>query len=205
MRKKLDAYLFWKNLGLVSDDDFLNVLFLGTFTKSFEFETVFLAAKILQDRSAPIRFIFCGNGLKEYEIKKSCEELSNCIFAGWVNAAQIKIALELSDVGLAPYIHTKNFIENFPNKPAEYLSHNLLIATSLSHGKLYDFLDSHECGLSYGRDSLKLSQFLEDLALNDKKLHKMSKNAEKAFRNELDGKKVYHSLVNFLENNIKGR
>ena len=202
-KKKLDARIFWQNLGIASDDGVLNVLFLGTFTKSFEFEAIFLAAKILQDRSAPIRFIFCGNGSKEDEIKKSCEELSNCIFAGWVNAAQIKIALELSDVGLAPYIHAKNFIENFPNKPAEYLSHNLLIATSLTHGKLFNFINSQECGLSYGSDSLKLSQFLEELALNDKKLNKMSKNAEKAFKNELDGQKVYHSLMNFLEKNRK--
>ena len=201
--KKLNAYLFWENLGLLSDDGILNVLFLGTFTKSFEFETVFSAAKILQDRTAPVRFIFCGNGSKEFEIKKSCEELPNCVFGGWVNAAQIKTVLELSDVGLAPYIHAKNFIENFPNKPAEYLSHNLSIATSLRHGKLFDFINSHECGLSYGSDSLKLSQFLEELALNDKKLNRMSKNAEKAFKNELDGQKVYHSLMNFLEKNSK--
>ena len=202
-KEKLDSYLFWQNLGLVNDDGILNVLFLGTFTKSFEFEVIFLAAKILQDRSAPIRFIFCGNGSKEDEIKKSCEELNNCIFAGWINAPQIKIALELSDVGLAPYIHAKNFIENFPNKPAEYLSHNLLIATSLRHGKLFDFINSQDCGLSYGRDSLKLSRFLEEIALNDKKLNKMKKNAEKAFKNELDGRKVYHSLANFLEKNSK--
>ena len=103
--KKVDAYFFWEKLGIVKNDKILNVVFLGTFTNSFEFETIFSAAKILQDQGAPVRFVICGIGPKESKIRQSCEDLSNCIFAGWVNAAQIKIILELSDVGLAPYIN----------------------------------------------------------------------------------------------------
>lgn len=197
--KKVDAYLFWKKLGLVKNDKFLNVVFLGTFTNSFEFKTVFSAAKILEDKGANVRFIFCGIGAKEPEIKHCCEGLSNCIFAGWINAAQIKTILELSDVGLAPYIHTKNFIENIPNKPAEYLSENLLIATSLERGKLYEFINSEECGLSYGSDPAKLASFLENLAKDGEGLKQLIKNAEEAFSSELDGKKTYYSMINFLE------
>tara|TARA_B100000767_G_scaffold275762_1_gene315219 strand:+ start:9709 stop:10971 length:1263 start_codon:yes stop_codon:yes gene_type:complete len=198
--RKVDAYSFWKKLGIVKNDKILNVLFLGTFTNSFKFETIFLAAKILQDQGAPVRFVICGIGAKEPEIRKSCESLSNCIFAGWVNAAQIKTILELSDVGLAPYIHTKNFVENIPNKPAEYLSENLLIATSLEYGKLYDFIYNNKCGFSYGNDPLKLVTFLENLAKDDQELNKYINNSEKAFSAELDGEKTYLSMIKFLEN-----
>ena len=197
--KKVDAYFFWEKLGIVKNDKILNVVFLGIFTNSFEFETIFSAAKILQEQGAPVRFVICGIGAKEPEIRQSCEDLSNCVFAGWVNAAQIKTILELSDVGLAPYIHTKNFIENIPNKPAEYLSENLLIATSLKRGKLCELINSKECGLSYGSDPVKLASFLENLAKDDKDLKQLVKNAEEAFSSELDGKKIYHSMVEFLE------
>lgn len=197
--KKTVAYNFWKKLGVEKNQKILNVVFLGVFTDSFEFETIFSAAKILQEREVPVRFVFCGAGAKETEIKKSCKSLSNCLFAGWINAAEIKTILELSDVGLAPYIQTKNFIENFPNKPAEYLSENLLIVTSLKHGKLCDFINSKKCGLSYQSDPNKLASFLERLVINQKYLLKLKQNAEKAFVSEFDGKKVYSSMINFLE------
>ena len=137
-KKKAEAYSFWEKLGIKKNDTILNVLFLGTFTNSFEFEPIFSAAKILQLQDAPVRFVICGTGRKEAEIKKACDDLNNCIFTGWINAAQIKTILELSDVGLAPYIHTKNFTENIPNKPAEYLSEDLLVVTSLKYGRLFD-------------------------------------------------------------------
>ncbi len=198
-QKKVDAYFFWENLGIVKNDKILNVVYLGTFTNIHEFETIFSAARILQDQGAHVRFIFCGIGAKELEIKQSCNELNNCIFAGWVNAAQIKIILELSDVGLAPYVNTKNFIENIPNKPPEYLSENLLIATSLVSGELCELIHSRECGFSYGSDPIKLASFLENLAINDKDLERLVKNAEKVFSNDLDGKKIYHSMIGYLE------
>ena len=157
---KVNAYSFWEELGIIKDSKTLNILFLGTFTNSFEFETIFLAAKILEDQSIPVRFIFCGMGAKEPKIRKSCKNLSNCVFVSWSNAAQIKTILEISDVGLAPYIHTKNFLENIPNKPAEFLSENILIATSLESGKLYELIKSKNCGISYGSNAIKLASFI---------------------------------------------
>lgn len=197
--EKIHAYSFWRNLGIIKDNKILNVVFLGTFTNSFEFDSIFLAAKILKDKDAPVRFIFCGMGAKEPKIKKSCSNLSNCFFVGWINAAQIKTILELSDVGLAPYIHTKNFLENIPNKPAEYLSENLLIATSLKHGKLYELLKSKKCGISYGNDPNKLASFLENLSKDSKKLNQLIKNSEEAFSSELDGRKTYFSMIEYLQ------
>ncbi len=198
--KQTEAYSFWEKLGVFKNDKVLNVVFIGTFTKSFEFETIFESAKILDNKKTPVRFIFCGIGAKENNIRKSCEELNNCVYAGWINAAQINIILKLSDVGLAPYIHSKNFIENFPNKPAEYLSENLLIATSLSTGKLYDFVNLNRCGLSYESDKHKLSSFLEKLSYDKDYLKELTKNAENGYINYLDGKSVYKSMAKFIEN-----
>lgn len=198
--KQTEAYSFWEKLGVFKNDKLLNIVFIGTFTKSFEFGTIFESAKILDNKKIPVRFIFCGIGAKENSIRKSCEELNNCVYAGWINAAQINVILKLSDVGLAPYIHSKNFIENFPNKPAEYLSENLLIATSLITGKLYDFVNLNRCGLSYGSDKHKLSSFLEKLSYDKDYLKELTKNAENGYINNLDGKSVYKSMAKFIEN-----
>ena len=70
--KKSDSYLFWEKYGVLQNDKVLNVVFLGTFTKSFEFETIFSAAKILQDQDAKVRFIFCGIGAKEEKVRQLC-------------------------------------------------------------------------------------------------------------------------------------
>jgi len=197
--KKVEANAFWKKLGITKNDKLLNVVFLGTFTNSFEFETIFSAAEILQKLHAPVRFVICGLGAKEAKIKKACKDLTNCVFAGWINASQIKIVLELSHVGLAPYIHTKNFTENIPNKPAEYLSESLLIATTLKYGKLYNLINSNECGFSYGNDPVKLASYLENLAKNKNDLKRLAKNSESVFIKELNGVKVYNSMVNYLK------
>ena len=58
--KKVEANAFWKKLGITKNDKMLNVVFLGTFTNSFEFETIFSAAEILQKLRAPVRFVICG-------------------------------------------------------------------------------------------------------------------------------------------------
>ena len=200
---KSDALFFWERLGVKKNDKTLKVLFLGTFSNSFEYDIIFSAANILQKRSAPVKFVFCGSGTKEESIKKKCNELNNCTFAGWINKVEIKTILELSSVGLAPYIHIRNFTENLPNKPAEYLSENLLIATSLKYGKLYDLVNSRECGFSYGNDPIKLASFLENLAKDEKVLERFKHNANQVFVNEFDGIKIYQSMVNYLNNLAK--
>lgn len=197
--KRNEAYSFWKKLGIIENDQFLNVVFIGTFTNSFNFQTIFSAAKILESKGLPIRFIFCGIGEKEVEIRLKCAKYNSCMFAGWINAAQIKVILELSDVGLAPYVHTKNFTENIPNKPAEYLSEKLLIATSLEHGKLFDLIKLEKCGLSYGENPNKLASFLETLRKDSNELKRLKMNAENLFNRDFDGNKVYNSMINFLE------
>ena len=196
--KKLEANSFWTNHG-VENKNTLNIVFIGTFTNSFEFDTIFSAAKILQNQKVPARFIFCGIGAKEKEIKKSCESLNNCIFAGWINAAQIKTILELSDVGLAPYINTENYIDNIPNKPAEYLSESLVIATTLTKGKLHELIYKKNCGFSYGNNPEKLASSIKHLASDKQYLKKMIINSDESFHSELDGKKIYSNMIDFLE------
>ena len=66
-------------------------------------------------------------------------------------------------------------------------------------GDLCELVRSKECGFSYGSNPVKLASFLENLAKHDKDLERLVKNAEKVFSSDLDGKKIYHSMIRYLE------
>jgi glycosyltransferase involved in cell wall biosynthesis len=203
-RLELDkAYTFWEKLGVVSEAKVMYGLFLGTFTRSFDFETIFTAAERLENKKVPIKFIFCGVGAKEKSIKSACSRLDNCIFSGWVNAAQIQSALELSDIGLAPYIESPNYIGNIPNKPAEYMSEGLVIASSLVKGALFELLENKKCGFTYGVDPDLLVEYLTKLSNDKNELESMQKSARELFESQFDGKQIYESMVSYLEKGIK--
>ena len=78
------------------------------------------------------------------------------------------------------------------------MSENLLIVTTLKYGKLYELVNSKECGFSYGNDPIKLASFLENLTKDEKELKRLKKNAEEVFASELDGMKVYQSMIDYL-------
>lgn len=197
-----NAYEFWEKLGVSEKSADIYVLFLGTFTKSFNFETIFEAAKNSDVKNAQIKFIFCGIGADEAYIVSACSKLDNCIFAGWINAAQIYVALKLSAIGLAPYIETPNFIDNIPNKPAEYMSEGLIVATSLTKGALFELLKEKKCGFSYGEDSTMLVQNLLNLSGNREELIIMQECANIAFEDKFNGNEVYEKFVTYLEEGV---
>ncbi len=198
-----NAYTFWEKLGVNDSSGDIIVLFLGTFTKSFNFETIFEAAKKLEASNMTIKFIFCGVGAKEAYIGSSCSKFDNCIFAGWINAAQIHVALKLSAIGIAPYKETPNFIDNIPNKPAEYMSEGLIVATSLTKGALFELLKEKKCGFSYGEDSNILVRYLLKLTENREELVIMQEFANIAFEAQFNGDKIYEKFVSYLEYGAK--
>ena len=96
--------------------------FVGTIAKTNDLFPVIEAAKLLKNTQAKVKFIICGAGENLSILQKKSEKLNNVIFPGWINSEQIISLLEMADIGIAPYINSKNYISNLPNKPAEYLS-----------------------------------------------------------------------------------
>lgn len=197
-----DAELFWRGLGVRCDSQTLYVLFLGTFTRSFDFRTVFSAAEKLCRNNVRVKFIFCGTGRMAKYVKERCAGLDNCIFAGWVNAPQIQVALKLASVGLAPYMELPNFVDNLPNKPAEYLSEGLAIANGMGKGVLYDLIRENGCGFSYRGSADTLADGLSYYAGHTDAFEEVRASARRIFEERLDGQHIYSSLAAFLENQV---
>ena len=190
---------FWRQMGVTGDRPELIVAFFGTMGKTNDLLPVVRAAKILEDKHVPVTFIICGAGERAERIKAHVEGKNNVLLPGWVNSAQIKALLELADIGIAPYIESANYINNIPNKPAEYLSGGLAIALSLKNGAMYDLLMKQKCGFSYGNRPETLALELEGLARNKSKIERLQNNALRAFRELFDGKDIYGRLIRYLE------
>jgi glycosyltransferase involved in cell wall biosynthesis len=107
--------------------------------------------------------------------------------------------LDIANVGIAPYIESSNYINNLPNKPAEYLSGGLIIALSLDHGVIYDVITKYDCGFSYHNDATELASKLSILSENHDFLQQSKKNSLSIFKKVLNGEEVYNKMVDFLE------
>jgi glycosyltransferase involved in cell wall biosynthesis len=190
---------YWQRMGVCNSNSELLVSFFGTIGRTNDLLPVIQAAKLLSDRKIPTKIIICGAGESLTEVKKHAQGCNNIIFPGWVNAEQIKALLELADIGLAPYIESVNYVNNIPNKPAEYLSGGLAIALSLSKGALYNLITHQECGFSYSNNPETLASELEALAKNSDRLKTLQKNAQATFKEFFDGNTVYMRLIRYLE------
>jgi len=127
---------------------------------------------------------------------------NNCIFGGWVDAAQINTLLTLSDVGIVPYVDTPNFVNNIPNKPPEYMSEGLVIANSLSHGKLHEMLAEEGGGFSYNNNPDLLAEKLQLMGEDKQVLVEMKINSKELFKKSFDGNEHYDRLVSHVEDII---
>jgi glycosyltransferase involved in cell wall biosynthesis len=182
----------------VSNADF-NICFFGYMGRQFELDVVIEAAKKLRSQGHPFRFILCGGGDRLDFYKKKAKGCNNVVFPGWMGRADIWTLMRLSSVGLAPYLNSKNFTMNLPNKPLEYLSAGLPIVSNLQ-GVLKDLLFTYNCGVTYTYgNSDELAKVLIDLHDKPNYLKIMAKNASELYKEKFVAEKVYGNMINHLE------
>jgi len=177
----------------------LVVVFFGNVGHTNDLKTVFDAAKQLDEIGSEVLFIICGAGEKQDQVQSYAESLTNFKYLGWVGSKQINQLMAIADLGLAPYINSKNYTDNFPNKPAEYLSGGLAIATSIDCGPLVRFIHEEDCGFSYSGSSDNLATILTQLVNNPSRVKDMKYNAYRAFNRRLNAQVVYDNFVSDLD------
>ncbi|WP_432717520.1 glycosyltransferase [Staphylococcus equorum] len=184
---------YWKKYGL-KKENFI-VSFVGNFGKQFDLETVF--STIDKFRGSKIKFVLCGVGEKyEYFLNKY-KDNSNVILPGWIGKDEISTLLINSDIGIAPYINSKNYKLNLPNKFGEYLASNLPILVSVS-GMMENLLNQFECGYRYDGEK-DLYNKINFLFNNEDNLIKQKNNAAKLYEEQFKAETVYNNFANYLE------
>ena len=122
---------------------------------------------------------------------------------GWLDGIKIREILKISDVGILPYIESNNYIYNIPNKPAEYMSEGLVLASSLNDGELYSLIAESNIGFSYKHNSDILTYELDKLLNNPNLVLQLKKNSITTFETHFNAKKLYNDLIQHIEKNLK--
>jgi glycosyltransferase involved in cell wall biosynthesis len=187
-----EANKFWEEQGIKTQD--FNICLFSAMGNVIDIDKVLIAAQKMENFN--IKFVLCGDGVKLEEFKIKACGIKNIIFPGWINASQIWTLMRLSKIGILPYWDIDNYKMNIPNKPIEYLSAGLPILSSVS-GLVKELVEKHECGFFY-KDGLELSTQIEMILSNPILLNRMSKNAQKLFKDKFVASKVYGDMAEYL-------
>jgi len=200
--QRVAAERFWESYGVKRDGSF-RCCFFGTLGSSTDLRPVFDAAAAYQAAdcqaagSDKVQFVICGAGPKWEKSNATARALKNVIMPGWVTPEQIRVLMELSDVGIAPYGARAS--QSLPNKPIEYLSSALPVVSSL-RGEMETLLSKQRCGLTYDpTEKQHLYRRLEELRAQPTYHAEMRTNARQLFAREFAADKVYPAMAEHLE------
>jgi glycosyltransferase involved in cell wall biosynthesis len=171
-------------------------LFIGSFGKTYDLTTVINAAKYYERGCDNLQFVFCGDGEKYDQWTNESKGISNIIFTGWLNGAELNYLLSISNVGLAAYI--QGAPQGLPNKIFEYMSVGLPVLSSLQ-GETKELLSMERIGLTYnpavkGDLINKIDNFLDKNACEA-----MIENSKQLFDSRFSAKTVYRDFRNEIE------
>ncbi len=176
-------------------DKQINILFIGSISSAFNFDTIISCASELPNN---VRFVICGDG----ELRKSLIEKSklfeNIIFPGWVDDSMMRVLSKRSSYAIAPYKNIKNFKDNIPNKIIDYLSLGLPIFFSLD-GEVENLNFKYNFGIKYIENSKKSLLEKISLIIRDENLEgKLSKNALNLYNKHYTYDLVYDDAVDLI-------
>ena len=157
-----------------SNDERLNIVFAGTFGRSFEFETVIEAAK-LTEHALPgrIRFVLCGSGDQWQRIAGQAKGVPSVQVLPRLSIIALQEVYKDSILGIAPYRNIENFQKNIPNKINEYLRMDLPILSGVD-GRISNLIESNGIGKRYEAGNAEsLARTVRDLATDPEGIETM--------------------------------
>jgi glycosyltransferase involved in cell wall biosynthesis len=193
------AETFWDGLGVYKNEPVFTVCYFGNVGAQLDLTHVVEAARTLNQRGRPVRFVLCGRGERLEEYRRRAQGLPNILFPGWVDGAQIWSLMRRSNAGLDPLPDRFDFLTHINNKAAEYLSAGLPVISSPRRGTLCDLLASESCGLSYSAGSAdELVGIVEHLRKDAVALGRMSARAGELFDQRFSSDVVYTQMAEYL-------
>ena len=187
----------WCDKHEIFNKNSFNILFLGSLSRSFDFETLIKCAKNIKNIN--INFIICGDGELKKNLIKNSKGLINIKFTGWIDRNKISAIASRSNVAIAPYKNMNNFKDNIPNKIIDYISFGLPILSPLK-GEVASLIKKKEIGMSYkDGSSVSLKKKIYELLNDKKRLNFYSSNAKKLYKSNYSYDLVYGNAVNLIE------
>jgi len=193
------ARAFWAARGIDERTKRPIVCFFGTLGWMFDFNTVLDAASRIAEGSSEILFVICGDGNRAAALRQRAAQMPNVLMPGRVGAAEVWWLMRRSIAGLAPYRPFRNFDDNLPNKPIEYLSAGLpIVACRLK--VLSRLVEQHHCGLTYAHgDDAALANALVSLSKDPAMRERMSRAGERLYNERFVAERVYEDMSGHIE------
>jgi len=192
-----NALTWWADMGIVLSPKF-RIIFVGSFSRAFNFEDIFSASLELSEQKIDCEFILCGDGDKDRELRLKAEQYDNIRIIGWIDRPKIKALSDTADATIAPYKSTEDFTISIPNKIIDSLMLGLPILSPLE-GEVASIIEKHSVGYKYGED-ISLTESIKTMISETSSNKHLSDNALDLYKSEFEYSKVYSGLVAHLEN-----
>jgi glycosyltransferase involved in cell wall biosynthesis len=171
-------------------------LFAGLFESTYDVSAVVDAARRLSHRT-DVQFVVAGRGRQLDIARSQVQDLTNVVFAGWLDRHDLMAIAEASAIGLCAY--AQDATQSLPNKPFEYMASKLAIVSSLS-GELATLIDRHGCGINYrAGDSAALANAIAKLADDKSLLCQQQHAAFELWNQSFRYQTIYPAFADYLE------
>ena len=185
---------FWikKNIDIYAGKHFA---FVGSITKSFDFNFIFRSAEYLINFYPEYKFIICGTGDQFNNLINQSKKFENVFVFSEINKYHAKLLIQNSIATIAPYKKSINFQRSVPNKVIESLEYGVPFITNLD-GKLKNLIDTFNNGIYIEpKNDKEFSRYLS--IIRDKYIRKQfSINAKKSHSKLYNFHNVYDKLIN---------
>jgi glycosyltransferase involved in cell wall biosynthesis len=191
------AYSWWQKNGIMPNDTF-RVIFIGSFSRAFDFDLIFNVANYFLEKDIKCEFVLCGDGeFKEY-LKKKSQNFSNIKIIDWINLPKAITLSRMSSAFIAPYKNKDDFMKSIPNKVVDAIKFGIPLLSSLK-GEVESLIKKNEIGFIYYNEKSLIN--IIDFLLNNVNLHrKISNNCKKIYKEKFKFNKIYNELIQNLEN-----
>ena len=190
--KKSEQFWISKNINIYYRKHFA---FVGSITKSFDFNFIFRSAEYLINSYPEYKFIICGTGDQLNNVIEQSKKFKNIFVVGEVNQYDAKLLIQNSIATIAPYQKSINFQNSVPNKVIESLEYGIPFITNLD-GKLSKLIFSYQNGIYIDTTNEK-DLSIYDSIIKDKNLRKkFSINAKKSHSKLYNFHNIYDKLIN---------
>jgi glycosyltransferase involved in cell wall biosynthesis len=184
----------FESIGLLNERS-LKVVYSGGFGRSYDINTLLMAAELCHEAKLNVSFYLAGGGERDAEYRDRASGLTNVTFLGWISPTRLKVLLSLADVGVMPY--AAGATQGLPNKLYEYMGNSLCIFNSLK-GETQDFILKNGIGINYEPgDSRNLMSIIE-AAVNDMdSVYSMGKAAASLLDEKFNSATLSQAMVDF--------
>lgn len=171
-------------------------LFVGTFGRTYDLDTVLEAARTLASSGDQgVQFVLVGDGDCDARWRSAARGLQNVVFTGRLNVSAISYLMSRSWVGLAAY--AQRAPQSLPNKIFEYMSGGLPMLCSLG-AETEQLLQKEEIGIRY-HCAAELTTALNHLRRNVDIHASMRARCRALFTNRYTEDRVYPAYASHIE------